>query len=180
MSATIDELLKSTISLHAPSETDEFSIGEAIGEAVEMLRPQIADKGIEVVLGSDYGRAAGDRARIREVFYNLLSNAVKFCDKRPGRITISGEVRDKDCVVCVADNGPGIPREEWPRIFVPFRRLAAHHEVPGSGLGLYFAKGIVEQQGGRIWVESEVGHGSCFYVLLQRAGRTLNTTQHSK
>ena len=170
MSATIDELLKSTISLHAQAETDEFALGDTIAEALELVRPQLADKGIEVTIAPELPWVVGDRARVREAFYNLLSNAAKFIDKRPGRIAVSAEIGDDTCVVCVADNGPGIPREEWPRIFVPFRRLPAHSEVPGSGLGLYFAKGIIEQQGGRIWVESELGKGSRFYVLLKRAG----------
>ena len=110
------------------------------------------------------------------MFYNLLSNAIKFIDKRQGRITIGCTTRDDDCVFSFADNGSGIPAEELSRVFVPFRRLPAHRHIPGSGLGLYFAKAMVEQQNGRIWAESEPGTGSCFYVLLKRAGPTRSTT----
>ena len=58
--------------------------------------------------------------------------------------------------------------EELEKIFVPFRRLQAHEHIAGSGVGLYFTKNLVEQQGGSIWVESELGQGSRFFVRLIR------------
>ena len=103
------------------------------------------------------------------MFYNLLSNAAKFVDGRSGRMEIATDLSDGRCIVSVQDNGPGIPAEELERIFVPFHRLPMHRDRPGSGLGLYFAKKLVEQQGGRIWAQSEPGEGSCFFVQLNRA-----------
>jgi signal transduction histidine kinase len=170
MSATIDELLHSSMSLHSDAPQDVVDSAAVIAEAIEQVRPILAQKKIELVAPGPLPRVLGDRARIREVFYNLLSNAAKFSDKRRGRIEIACTKRDGDCIFSVADNGPGIPAEELARVFVPFRRLPHHRDVPGSGLGLYFAKTIVEQQGGRIWVESEPGTGSTFYVLLKQAG----------
>ncbi len=169
MSTVIDELLSSTISLHSEESQGEVSSEQVIAEALDQLRPLLDQKQIELTVASGLPTVLGDRARVREVFYNLLSNAVKFIDKRKGRIAIACTLRDDECVFSIADNGTGIPAEELSRVFVPFRRLPAHREIPGSGLGLYFAKTIVEQQNGRIWVESEVGSGSCFYVLLKRA-----------
>jgi len=169
MSTTIDELLSSTISLHQDVDQQKVSSDQVIGEAAEQVRPLLKQKRIELTVQPNSPRVWGDRARLREVFYNLLSNAVKFSDKRPGKIEVSFTVRDRECIFCVADNGSGIPAEELARVFVPFRRLAAHRDIPGSGLGLYFAKTIVEQQQGQIWVESEVGHGSRFHVLLKLA-----------
>ncbi|MBI2826968.1 MAG: hypothetical protein HYX69_20015 [Planctomycetia bacterium] len=170
MSTTIDELLRSTISIHSDAEPDEFPVGEAIAEAADRVRPQLLEKGIELSIAAGLPWVTADRPRVREAFYNLLANAAKFIDKRPGHIAVTAEIRGGTCILCFADNGPGIPREEWTKIFVPFRRLPMHHDVPGSGLGLYFTKGIVEQQGGRIWVESDVGKGSRFYVSLTLAG----------
>jgi signal transduction histidine kinase len=169
MSTTIDELLSSTISLHQENDLETASSQQAIAEAVDQVRPLLEQKQIELTLADDLPRVWGDRVRIREVFYNLLSNAVKFIDKRPGIIDVSCKVRDDECIFAIADNGTGIPAEELARVFVPFRRLPTHREIPGSGLGLYFAKTIVEQQHGRIWVESQWGRGSCFYVLLKLA-----------
>jgi signal transduction histidine kinase len=169
MSKTIDELLSSSMSLHNESLPDRVASDEIIHDAVEQVRPLLEQKSIRLTVAKDLPLVQGGRARLREVFYNLLSNATKFCDKPQGRIDVSCKVRDDECIFAIADNGSGIPAEELDRVFVPFRRLAAHREIAGSGLGLYFAKTIVEQQQGRIWVESEVGKGSTFYVLLKLA-----------
>jgi signal transduction histidine kinase len=167
MSATIDELLSSTMSLQSAEQDEVVSSESAMAEAVDQVRPLLEKGHIELVMPDKLPRVVGDRVRIREVFYNLLSNAVKFSDKSRGRITIGYEVHDGECVFSIADNGPGIPAEELSRIFVPFRRLDTHRNIPGSGLGLYFAKTMVEQQRGRIWAESHVGKGSCFFVALK-------------
>jgi signal transduction histidine kinase len=169
MSKTIDELLSSAMSLHSEPVPDRVSTGEMLNEAIDQIRPLVKQKSIQLNVAQGFPAVLGDRARLREVFYNLLSNAVKFSDKVNGRIDVSFKIRDDECIFAIADNGSGIPAEELARVFVPFRRLPAHRSLPGSGLGLYFAKTIVEQQQGRIWVESEVGEGSTFYVLLKRA-----------
>jgi signal transduction histidine kinase len=169
MSATIDELLSSTMSLHSDEEQGEVDSGRAIAEAIDRIRPLLDQKKIELTVAAGLPCVWGDRVRIREVFYNLLSNAAKFTDKAKGRISINCTTRHDECIFSVADNGSGIPLEELSRVFVPFRRLPAHRDVPGSGLGLYFVKTMVEQQGGRVWAESEVGKGSLFYVLLKAA-----------
>ena len=169
MSTTIDELLSSTISLHQEDVLGTASSQQAISEAIDLVRPLLDQKQIELTVANDLPWVWGDRVRIREVFYNLLSNAVKFIDKRPGTIDVSCMIREGECIFAIADNGTGIPAEELARVFVPFRRLPTHREIPGSGLGLYFAKTIVEQQHGRIWVESQLGRGSCFHVLLKLA-----------
>ena len=167
MSRTIDELLSSSMSLHTEMVRDRVSSEAVIDEAIEQVRRLLEQKSIQLTVSAELPMVLGDRARLREVFYNLLSNAIKFSDKPRGRIDIGCTIRDDQCVFAIADNGPGIPAEELARIFVPFRRLPVHRNVPGSGLGLYFAKTIVEQQQGRIWIESEVGKGSTFYVLLK-------------
>jgi len=106
--------------------------------------------------------------RLCESFYNLLSNAAKFIERKPGRIVIDLETRDDEYEFRVSDNGPGIPRDELERIFAPFRRLSIHRDRPGSGLGLYFTKTMLEHLRGRIWVESQVGEGSTFHVVLMK------------
>jgi signal transduction histidine kinase len=179
MSKTIDELLHSTTSLHADAIEDHVASQEMLQEVSEQLRPTLKQRQIDLSIADGLPTVLGDKARLREVFYNLLSNAVKFSDKPHGRIQISCKLDDNDCVFAIADNGPGIPADELARIFVPFRRLPVHRGVPGSGLGLYFAKTIVDQQRGRIWAESKVGVGSTFFVALKRPRKTKDMSRGS-
>jgi signal transduction histidine kinase len=169
MSQMIDELLSSTMSLHSDQGIDVVSVEDVVQAAVEQLRPLLDQKAIRLTVAPHIPRVLGNFARLREVFYNLLSNAIKFSDKVDSRIDVGFTVRDGECVITVADNGTGIPSEELSRVFVPFRRLPAHRNIPGSGLGLYFVKAIVEQHGGRIWIESTPGQGSIFHVMLRLA-----------
>ena len=172
MSSTIDELLSTSIVAEPVDLDDEVSSEEPIREATDRVRPLLEERGIELILPETYPHVLGNRVELREVFYNLLSNAVKYMDKDQGRLELRIVTETSKCVFSVIDNGPGIPLEEQSRIFAPFRRLAKHRDQPGSGLGLYFTKQLVEKQGGRIWVESEVGRGTCFYVQMRRNPET--------
>jgi signal transduction histidine kinase len=165
MSATIDELLATTARATEDPSDETFSAGELIQEVLDEFRPDLREKEIEVSLQTDLPWIVGDRVRIREAIYNVLANAVKFIDKRPGRLVIEAERTQNECVFTFADNGPGIPREELLRIFMPFYRLRGSAE-PGSGLGLYFTKSLIERQGGRVWAESVLGEGSRFFVAI--------------
>ena len=148
-------------------QNEAFSSELVINQAAEIVKPLLEERQIELLMAGPLPWVSGDPIKIREAFYNLFYNAAKFIDKRPGRITVSARVEDGGCIFCVADNGPGIPPEELQRIFVPFRRLPKHRNEPGSGLGLYFTKSLIERQSGKIWVESEMGQGSQFYVRLR-------------
>jgi signal transduction histidine kinase len=169
MSRMIDELLAFSASPEGVESNSEISSQEALTEALDRLRPTMQEKEVKLTVSDNLPEVLGNKVRLREAFYNLLSNAIKFLDKRPGRIGVTAELRGNDCVFCISDNGPGIPADELERIFVPFRRLSVHHNVPGSGLGLYFTKNMIEHQAGRVWVESQPGQGSRFYVLLKRS-----------
>jgi signal transduction histidine kinase len=107
----------------------------------------------------------GDHRRLEQAVVNLLANAHRHTP--PGaRIRVSGRLDDAEVLLCVSDNGPGIPAQELGLVFQRFHRAGAG--VEGSGLGLAIAKGIVELHGGRIWAESEPGGGAAFYVALPR------------
>ena len=102
--------------------------------------------------------------------YNLLSNAVKFTPEG-GHVRIGAAQRDGFVQISVADTGVGIPKGEQAAIFDPFyqaSRTKLVHE--GTGLGLAITKRLIEQHGGRIWLESDPGKGSRFTFTLPRAG----------
>lgn len=114
-------------------------------------------------------RVWADPVHLREVFANLVSNAVHYLDKEPGRVEISYRPEGEFYAFCVADNGPGIPAEIQERIFEPFvRGPAARNRPEGTGLGLYFVRTVIEQGGGRVWVESTPGQGSRFWFTVRR------------
>jgi PAS domain S-box-containing protein len=108
-----------------------------------------------------------DAQQIEKVMRNLLENAIKYAPGG-GTITVLGHEREGQVVVCVSDEGIGIPVEEQERIFERFYRVGSEvsHKVGGVGLGLSVCQGIVEAHGGRMWVESVPGAGSDFYFTL--------------
>lgn len=169
MSSTIDELLSASVATLETNPEERVPGESIISDALERVQPILKRRRIEVVHDSSFPAVIGNRAQLREAFFNLLSNAAKYIEGNAGRIEIRAQNESGQCVFTVADNGPGIPRDELERIFAPFRRLATHHDVPGTGLGLYFTRNLVERQGGRIWAESEPGQGSRFFVLLRCA-----------
>jgi signal transduction histidine kinase len=96
----------------------------------------------------------GEKTRITQVFQNLLSNAVKFMDKPAGLVKIDCIQDGRFWRFRVADNGPGIEKQYFDRIFKLFQTLAPRDEFESTGVGLAVVKKIVEMYGGRIWVES--------------------------
>lgn len=108
-----------------------------------------------------------DTDKIAQVLNNLISNALKYTQPG-GAVVVSTEVRGTEVILHVADNGPGIPRDKWDQIFDRFSQLSDPNtsEIAGVGLGLYIVKRIIEDHGGKVWVDSEVGRGTAFYVSL--------------
>jgi len=100
-----------------------------------------------------------------QVLSNLVGNAIKFTPTG-GHIRVLAESWGDMVRVSVSDDGPGIAPEQMPRIFDRYWHLAQRESRQGAGLGLYIAKGIVENHGGRIWVESTLGRGSTFFFTL--------------
>lgn len=125
----------------------------------------------QVVLDAAAGGSPihGDARRLRQVIENLIDNAVKYAPAGT-RVTVSVQGTPSGAEVSVADTGPGIAPEEVPGLFQKFSRLAAARRsgVHGTGLGLYICRSIVEAHGGRISVDTALGKGSVFRVVLPK------------
>ncbi len=107
----------------------------------------------------------GDRGRIAQIAMNLVSNACKFTDE--GHVTVKGYQQNGQIVLAVQDTGPGIAPIDHERIFQTFQQTEVGlRKGSGTGLGLPITKSLVEAHGGQLWVESEVGQGTTFFVSL--------------
>ena len=120
----------------------------------------------------------GDRDRLVQVLSNLLNNAVKYSPDG-GTVTLSTRSDGGFALVSVTDTGLGIPADEIGHVFERFRRVrsGAAQSIPGTGLGLTIVKQIVEMHGGKIWVESAVGHGSAFHFTIPLAAEHATPSQ---
>ncbi|MBI4022110.1 MAG: HAMP domain-containing protein [Candidatus Andersenbacteria bacterium] len=116
-----------------------------------------------------------DRVRMVVVLDNLLDNAIKYTPPG-GTVTLEGQASEGEVTVLVKDTGIGIPRDEWSRVFTKFFRSenAQLAKTSGTGLGLFVAKKVIEQHGGRMWFHSVENEGSSFAFALPRAGRKKN------
>jgi PAS domain S-box-containing protein len=107
-----------------------------------------------------------ERTRIHQVVSNLVGNAIKYMDKPAGEVHIACIREESFWKLSVRDNGPGIDARHYEKIFQIFQTLQPRDKVESTGIGLTIVKKIAEMHGGRVWVESEVGKGSIFYVTI--------------
>jgi signal transduction histidine kinase len=151
---------------------EDVAVDGLVHEVVERFRPAAAEKGIAIQLSGSGPVVRADRRQLGRVFANLVGNAIKYAPG-PGRVdvTLSGDAGG--VTVTVADTGYGIDAPDLARLFTRYARFHRDKGIPGTGLGLYLSKAIVEAHGGAIIVSSEVGRGSTFTVRLPRHGRPL-------
>jgi two-component system phosphate regulon sensor histidine kinase PhoR len=148
---------------------EPVSLPQLIEHCIEAVSLRARASGLELSWHTpeNLPQVRGDSLRLEEVLKNLLENAIQYTPP-PGSIRASAERDGDHAVLCVADTGIGIPSTDQQRIFERFYRVdvARSREAGGTGLGLAIARHIVEAHQGRLWVESELGKGSRFYVSL--------------
>ncbi len=140
---------------------------EIVNNVVSGIQDRLKAGGVELVVANDLPTIWCDAARLHQVFENLLVNAIKFRD-RSRKAKIEVECEDKEDVhqFCVRDNGIGIDPKHHQKIFERFYRLKETEDEEGTGLGLGIVERIINNHGGRVWVESERGKGSAFYLTI--------------
>ena len=138
-------------------------------QVVDEVRPAAVTKGIQLVGETAVGikAIAGDPSLLMRAIRHLLDNGVRYTPVG-GSVVACVEMRDDDVVLSVSDSGVGIARADRDRLFERFYRVRGQgeDESQGSGLGLAFAKSIAERHGGRVWLDSQLGQGSTFYISL--------------
>jgi PAS domain S-box-containing protein len=144
----------------------ETSSAAALERALVKLDGAIEDSG-GVVTHDPLPTVTGDSGQLAQLFENLVGNAIKYHGVDPPRVHVSAKrYSDSEWVFSVRDNGIGIDSQYFEKIFGMYQRLHGRKEISGTGVGLTVCKKIAQRHRGRIWVESSLGNGSTFYLVL--------------
>ncbi len=147
---------------------EDINLHEIIDEIRMLYRIEIEKKNAKIIVEWLPGLHS-NKIALKQVFQNLISNSLKYC--QPGAeviIKIGAVEKEMHWQFCVSDNGIGISKKYFEKVFVIFQRLHGKDKYPGTGIGLAITKKNIEQMGGDIWVESEEGNGSSFYFTLPK------------
>ncbi len=159
MDALIEGVLHYSRVGRMESEGEEVDVGELLEEVIELQAPPL---GFVVAVESGMPVFTTKRLRLGQVFSNLINNAIKYHDRSEGRIEVRSERRGDFYEFTVADDGPGIAPEHHDRVFVMFQTLQPRDQLESTGLGLALVKKLVEEEGGKITLESDAGEGARF------------------
>jgi signal transduction histidine kinase len=161
LSSTTTQLLQTA--RQNPTSEPHASVNQILGDTLQMVRHVAKNQGLSLTLNlaDNLPRVRADEASLREVFLNLLANSMQALD-REGTVSITTYGRNGHVVVCVADDGPGIPLAVKQQLFQPFVTT----RPSGTGLGLYVVSRHVRGCGGEIICESQPGRGTCFTIKL--------------
>jgi PAS domain S-box-containing protein len=145
-----------------------LNLNELVNEIQLLFREQFAEKKAVIKMGI-LPIIMANIAPIRQVFQNLIGNALKYSRNNvPIEINIACREIENYWEISIADNGIGIAKEYFEKIFIIFKRLHNKEQFSGTGIGLAVTKKVIDKQGGKIWVESVVGKGSTFYFTIKK------------
>lgn len=170
MNVLIEDLLEYSRFDFSQHETELIPLEQLLMAVSITLDKLIAERNASITICTPLPVVRGNWTKISQAFQNLLSNAIKFSrpDEAP-LIEISAREKEQEWEFAIKDNGIGISPEYHEQIFLLFRRLHSKKHFPGSGIGLSLCKRVIEQHGGKIWVDSQPGKGSVFYFTLPKS-----------
>ena len=143
------------------------------------LRDLIIKKDGQLIVGK-LPIIIGNKTQITQLFQNLISNAFKFKGEQPAIVKISCEENDSHFQFKIQDNGIGISPKFQKQIFIIFKRLHTRDKYEGTGIGLAICKKVVENHGGKIWLESEEGVGTTMFFTIQKQNKELMDTEKQR
>lgn len=146
-----------------PAKT--VNVADLINDAINSLSPPST---FEIAISSNMPTLATEALLLQQVFSNLISNAIKYHPQNSGKVTVSVKEQDKFYEFAVTDDGNGIDSQYHDRIFTIFQTLQPRDTIESTGIGLSIVKKIIEGQGGKIWVDSQLGAGATFYFTWKK------------
>jgi len=175
LSEMVDDLLVFTKLGTRMRPFQNIDLRQVLDAVVDNLDAIITQTGAKVTAGT-LPTVAVDDVQIAIVLQNLIDNAIKYRSDRPPKVLVDSKKRGKEWVISVSDNGIGIDSKDIDKLFDMFVRLHARDKYPGTGIGLAICRKVVENHGGRVWVESELGKGSKFFFTLPSERDQRNVT----
>jgi PAS domain S-box-containing protein len=173
MQTLISDLLSySRVEAHSRPFT-QIPFLDVVNDALVLLESSIHDSEGQVVCGK-LPIVMGDRSQLVQLMQNLIGNGLAYRSDKPPHIHISAKRSGKDWIFSTSDNGIGIDPKHYEQIFEIFKRLHNQKDKPGTGIGLAVCRRVVNRHGGKIWVESEPGHGSTFHFTIPEGTEQTN------
>jgi signal transduction histidine kinase len=166
----INDLLALTRISRVKNPYEKASMEKLVRSVLERLEFSIQKNQVKVHVAADLPTIVCDRIKLSEVFLNLLSNAIKFSvkDNNAPEVRIGYKDQQDAYEFYVQDNGIGIAPEDQSKVFDMFKRLDSATHYEGTGAGLAIVKEVINDHGGRIWVESELGQGTAFHFTIPK------------
>jgi len=171
MSALIDDLLQLSRISRIKNPYEDVNVKELLDSVLERIKYDIQANKVQLKVGESLPVIRCDRIKIAEVFLNLINNAIKFSsknNKENPRVDVGYIDEGEFHKFFVKDNGIGIDPKYHGQVFGLFKRLHTDKEYEGTGAGLSIVKRVIDDHQGRIWIESEVGHGATFYFTIPK------------
>lgn len=168
MKDLIQDLLTLTAISRKGQAFQEVDLNRILIQVQQELAYSINEKSADIRLSSPFPVVHCNPIQIAEVFKNLLSNAIKFNTATPPKVEIAVKEEERFYIFSVKDNGIGIDARYTKQIFHIFERLHPQEAFEGTGAGLAICRKVIEGYGGRIWVESQLGEGTTFFLTLPK------------
>ncbi len=170
MEGLIDGILQYSRAGRIKHEASSFSLKNSIEEMIESLSPP---EKFKFKIAEDLPPLVTEKIAIEQIFANYISNAIKYNNNPEPVVEVSWKQNGDLFEFCVADNGPGIEKEFHEKVFVIFQTLQARDTFESTGVGLAIVKKIVEDKGGKVWIESEKGAGTKFFFSWPAISETI-------
>ncbi len=165
MQTLINDLLAYSLVTTSERTFGSTDCNQVLREVLAILEAPINDAQA-IVTCTEMPTINADERQLKQLFQNLISNAIKYRGDRRPEIRVSAERKELAWLFAVTDNGIGVDLRYKDKVFAIFQRLHTQDAYPGSGIGLAVCKRVVEHHAGKIWFESELGSGSCFYFTI--------------